>query len=71
MLGFIAVSNLLVLFIAFRSILIPLKAFVMNMLSIAASFGVLVVVFQTGIIGEDPEKSPSWYLCLYLDLFLV
>ncbi|GIP26025.1 transporter [Paenibacillus sp. J23TS9] len=56
MLGFIALSNLIVLFIAFRSILIPLKALVMNMLSIAASFGVLVLVFQTGITGMTPEN---------------
>lgn len=56
MLGFIAVSNLIVLFIAFRSLLIPLKALVMNMLSIAASFGVLVLVFQTGITGIAPEN---------------
>ncbi|MBE9913575.1 MMPL family transporter [Paenibacillus donghaensis] len=56
MLGFIAISNLLVLLIAFRSFLIPLKAFMMNMLSILASFGVLVLVFQTGSTGLPPEK---------------
>ncbi|MFU1793047.1 MMPL family transporter [Paenibacillus azoreducens] len=56
MLGFIAISNLLVLLIAFRSFLIPLKAFMMNMLSIAASFGVLVLVFQTGGTGLPPEN---------------
>ncbi|BFH62324.1 MMPL family transporter [Paenibacillus azoreducens] len=56
MLGFIAISNLLVLLMAFRSFLIPLKAFMMNILSILASFGVLVLVFQTGSTGLPPEK---------------
>ncbi|MCJ8012413.1 MMPL family transporter [Paenibacillus sp. KQZ6P-2] len=54
MLGFIMVSNLLVLLIAFRSLLIPLKALVMNVLSITASLGVLVIIFQTGITGQPP-----------------
>jgi uncharacterized membrane protein YdfJ with MMPL/SSD domain len=40
--------NLAVLFLAFRSVLVPLKAAVMNVLSLAASFGVLVWVFQDG-----------------------
>ena len=40
--------NLAVLFTAFRSVLVPLKAAIMNLLSLAASFGVLVWVFQDG-----------------------
>ena len=40
--------NLAVLFAAFRSVLVPLKAALMNALSLAASFGVLVWVFQDG-----------------------
>jgi uncharacterized membrane protein YdfJ with MMPL/SSD domain len=40
--------NLAVLFTAFRSVLVPLKAALMNALSLAASFGVLVWVFQDG-----------------------
>ncbi|MWV42400.1 MMPL family transporter [Paenibacillus sp. HJL G12] len=55
MLGFIIFSNLIVLFAAFRSILIPIKALVMNMLSIGASFGILVLVFQTCLTGIPSE----------------
>jgi trehalose monomycolate/heme transporter len=40
--------NLAVLFTAFQSVLVPLKAALMNILSLAASFGVLVWVFQDG-----------------------
>ena len=50
--------NLGVLFSAFRSILVPLKAAVMNVLSLGASFGVLVWVFQdgnlAGLLGFEP-----------------
>ena len=43
----IAVSFLL-LMLVFRSIVVPLKAAVMNLLSIGGAYGVLVVVFQWG-----------------------
>jgi len=54
MLAFIVATNMLVLFAAFRSVLIPIKAVLMNLFSIAASFGVLVIVFQTGFAGQSP-----------------
>jgi RND superfamily putative drug exporter len=40
--------SFILLMIAFRSILIPLKAAVMNLLSVAAAYGVIVAVFQWG-----------------------
>ena len=43
----IAVSFLL-LMLVFRSVVVPLKAAVMNLLSIGAAYGVLVAVFQWG-----------------------
>ncbi|OAB28454.1 MMPL family protein [Paenibacillus macquariensis subsp. defensor] len=50
---FIGVTNFIVLCIAFRSILIPLKAIVMNLLSLGASFGILVFIFEKGRLGLD------------------
>jgi uncharacterized membrane protein YdfJ with MMPL/SSD domain len=44
----VASWNFLVLLGAFRSLAVPLKALVMNLLSIGASYGVLVWVFQEG-----------------------
>ncbi len=38
--------------IAFRSIVIPIKAIAMNLLSVAAAYGLLVLVFQKGV-GAD------------------
>ena len=45
--------SFLVLMMVFRSILVPLKAVVMNVLSIAATYGVVVVVFQWGWGGSQ------------------
>ena len=45
---FVLAFSYLVLLILLRSVLLPLKAVVMNMLSVAAAYGVLVAVFQWG-----------------------
>lgn len=37
------------LLVTFRSLLLPLKAILMNLVSVAATFGVLVIVFQHGV----------------------
>lgn len=47
-LGIIVISTFIVLFLAFGSVVMPLKAIVMNILSLTASFGALVWVFQEG-----------------------
>jgi RND superfamily putative drug exporter len=45
-LGFVLALAFLLLLVAFRSIVVPLKAIVLNLLSVGASYGVLVLVFQ-------------------------
>ena len=54
---FVLVFSYLVLFLLLRSVLLPLKAVVMNLLSVAAAYGVLVMVFQYGwfdsLLGFD------------------
>jgi RND superfamily putative drug exporter len=47
-LGVIAVITFVVLFMSFGSILMPIKAIVLNLLSLSATFGALVWVFQEG-----------------------
>jgi RND superfamily putative drug exporter len=44
----VVAMSFLLLMVVFRSILVPLKAALMNLLSIAAAYGVLVAVFQWG-----------------------
>ncbi|WP_243767434.1 MMPL family transporter [Paenibacillus agricola] len=51
---FVIISNFVVLSIAFRSILIPLKTILMNLLSLGAAFGILVWIFQEGHLGMEP-----------------
>jgi len=50
--GLVVVLSFLLLMMVFRSIIIPLTAAVMNLLSIGAAFGVLVAVFQWGHLGS-------------------
>ena len=44
----VVAATLLALFAAFRSLLVPLKAVVLNLLAVAGAFGALVLVFQDG-----------------------
>ena len=52
-------SSFMLLMLVFRSILVPLKAVIMNLLSVGAAYGVMVAVFQwgwgTGLIGVGKE----------------
>jgi uncharacterized membrane protein YdfJ with MMPL/SSD domain len=45
---FVLILSYLVLLVVMRSVLLPLKAVIMNLLSVGAAYGVLVVVFQYG-----------------------
>jgi RND superfamily putative drug exporter len=55
---FIVISTYLVLFVLLRSVILPAKALVMNTLSIVASFGAMVWIFQDGnlsaLLGFQP-----------------
>jgi len=57
--GAVLVLSFLLLMLVFHSVVVPLKAVVMNMLSIGAAFGVVVAVFQWGwgasLIGIGKE----------------
>jgi putative drug exporter of the RND superfamily len=50
--GLVVVLSFLLLAIVFRSLVIPLTAAIMNLLSIGAAFGILVAVFQWGWAGS-------------------
>jgi len=62
MIALIAVSTFILLARAFRSLLLPLKAIVLNVLSVAAAWGVMVLVWQHGFGSEliwDIEATGS------------
>jgi RND superfamily putative drug exporter len=51
--GFVVLITYLVLFLLTGSLVLPLKAVVLNLLSIAASFGALVWIFQDGHLSQQ------------------
>ncbi len=57
MIGIVVLLSFLVLLVAFRSLLVPIKAAAMNLISVAAAYGVVTAVFQLGwgveLIGLD------------------
>lgn len=50
-LSVIIASTFIILMIAFRSLLIPIKAILMNVIGLASTFGILVYIFQYGHFG--------------------
>jgi RND superfamily putative drug exporter len=63
--GAVLVLSFLLLMATFRSVLVPLKAVIMNLLSIGAAYGVIVAVFQWGwgasVLGVgEPGPVESW-----------
>jgi putative drug exporter of the RND superfamily len=76
MIALIAITTFILLARAFRSLLLPLKAILLNILSVAAAWGVLVLVWQHGygselIWGiESTGSIPSWMpLMIFAFLF--
>ena len=57
--AFIFISTMVLIYIQVRSVIIPIKAIVMNILSISASFGMLVFVFQWGYGSEFLNFTPQ------------
>ena len=49
---FVLVLSFLLLTLVFRSLVVPVKAIIMNLLSVGAAYGLLVLVFQKGV-GAD------------------
>jgi putative drug exporter of the RND superfamily len=50
--GLVFVATFIVLAIAFGSILIPLKSILLNSLSVAASYGIITMIFQNGFLAS-------------------
>jgi trehalose monomycolate/heme transporter len=54
-----ALATFVLLFLAFGSIVLPLKAIVMNVLSLSATFGVIVWIFQWGHLSGLLQFTPT------------
>jgi RND superfamily putative drug exporter len=72
--AFVLAFAFILLLVSFRSIVIALKAIVLNLLSVAAAFGVLVLVFQhdwaKGILGFDYSGGVMAWLPTFLFVIL-
>ena len=62
--GAVLTLSFLLLMVVFRSLLVPLKAVIMNLLTIGAAYGVIVALFQWGwlsdITGVQPGPIETW-----------
>jgi len=58
----VVTTTFVLLFLAFGSIVLPIKALVMNVLSIGASFGALVWIFQEGHLSGFLDFTPTGFI---------
>ena len=58
----VVATTFVLLFLAFGSIVLPIKALVMNVLSIGASFGALVWIFQDGHLSGFLDFTPTGFV---------
>jgi putative drug exporter of the RND superfamily len=68
--GAVLVLSFLLLTVVFRSLLVPLKAVIMNLLSVGAAYGILVAVFQWGwgdsLLGVGREGPIEAWIPIFL-----
>ena len=67
--GVLALSFLLLMMV-FRSVLVPLKAVILNLLSIGASYGVMVMVFQWGWGADLIGLTATVPIVSYIPMFM-
>ena len=68
--AFVLGLSFVLLTIAFRSIVVPIKAIVLNLLSVGAAYGLLVLVFQEGVGAELLGLTQSESVAAWVPLFL-
>jgi RND superfamily putative drug exporter len=66
--GLVIALSFALLALVFRSVVIPIKAIAMNVLGIAAAYGLLVVVFQEGAGARLLDFQPTGSIQVYLPL---
>lgn len=62
--------SFLLLMLAFRSVVVPLKAIILNLLSVGAAYGLLVLVFQKGVGADLLGLQTSDVIESWIPLFL-
>ncbi len=67
---FVLGLSFLLMLVAFHSIVIPVKAILLNLLSTGAAYGILVLVFQDGWLAEPLGVTPSGVIESWVPLFI-
>ncbi|MCI0844309.1 MAG: MMPL family transporter [Chloroflexi bacterium] len=67
---FVLGISFLLLTVVFRSILLPVKAIILNMLAVGATYGILVLVFQEGFLASTFGFQESPIIEAWIPLFL-
>ena len=68
--AFVLGFSFLVLMLVFRSIVIPIKAVVMNLLSVGTAYGLMVLVFQKGVATDLLGFQHAEVIDVWIPLFL-
>ncbi|MEX2461649.1 MAG: MMPL family transporter [Paenibacillaceae bacterium] len=68
--GFVMIVTYFILLMAFRSILLPLKAVLMNLFSLGASMGIVVTVFQKGFLADVLHITSIGYVSATLPVII-
>ena len=68
--GFVLLVAFGLLLVTFRSIVMPLTAIVLNLLSVGAAYGVLVWIFQEGHLHGALNFEPTGAIVTWMPLFL-
>ena len=58
-LAFVIIVTMVLIWMQVHSVLVPIKAVLMNILSVSASFGLVVLVFQDGLLAETLNFTPQ------------
>jgi RND superfamily putative drug exporter len=68
--GIIAVTTFIVLFLLFGSVLVPLKAVILNLLSLTATFGAMVWIFQDGHLAGALDFTPTGTIAVVMPILM-
>ena len=67
---FVLAVSFLLLMIVFRSLVVPIKAIILNLLSVGATYGILVLVFQKGVLADELGFQQAGTIEAWIPIFL-
>jgi RND superfamily putative drug exporter len=67
---FVLAVSFVLLMIMFRSIVVPIKAIILNLISVGATYGILVLVFQKGVLADALGFQQAETIEAWIPIFL-